>query len=56
MDAETESVKAGILEPDDFPDDDEDGVGNEISRPGDDFRYYAERIRKGNVPIRCTKL
>ena len=56
MDAKRENVEVCILEPEDFPADEEDGEGGEIFWPGDDIRYFAERIRRGTDPIRGTKL
>jgi len=57
MDTERENVEVCILEPDDFPDDEEVRFeSGEISWPGDDIRHFAERMRKGTHPIRGTKL
>lgn len=46
-----------VLEPDDFPDDEEDGVkGSEIFQLGNDISYFSEKIRKGYEPIKGRKL
>ena len=45
------------LPDDDFPDNKERRVdGDELFRPGNDIRYFLEKIRIGNCPIRGRRL